>query len=98
MRKQPIPYKKTIFVCTNKKDDNTKPCCGVHKSDEFVVKLKQSIRDKNLKDVIRVSRTGCLGQCEHGPNIMVYPEGIWYSYVKEEDIPFLLDEIMKSLS
>lgn len=95
MLKQPVPYKRIIFVCTNKKEDPSKPCCASRKSEDIVSKLKQVVREKNLKDQIRVSRTGCMGKCENGPNIMVYPEGIWYSNVKEEDLQFLLAEILK---
>ncbi len=31
-------------------------------------------------------KSGCLDQCEHGPTIVVYPEAIWYGFVKMEDI------------
>ncbi len=95
MLKQPAPYKRIIFVCTNKKEDSSKPCCGGRKGEEIAGKLKQLVREKNLKDIVRVSKTGCMGKCEQGPNIMVYPEGIWYSNVKEEDLPFLFDELLK---
>lgn len=97
MLKQPVPYKRIIFVCTNKKEDTSKPCCGSKKSEEIATKLKQMVRDRNLKDQIRVSKSGCMGKCEQGPNIMVYPEGIWYSNVKEEDLQFLFDELLKPL-
>ena len=95
MLKQPIPYRRIIFVCTNKREDSSNPSCGMRKSEEILSKLKQAVRDRNLREFVRVSKTGCLGKCEHGPNIMVYPEGIWYSGVKEEDVPFIIDELLK---
>ncbi len=95
MLKQPVPYKRIIFICINKKDDSSKPCCGARKSEEIVNKLKQIVRERNLKDQVRVSKSGCMGKCDQGPNIMVYPEGIWYSNVKEEDVQFLIDELLK---
>ncbi|MGC8738672.1 MAG: (2Fe-2S) ferredoxin domain-containing protein [Candidatus Hydrogenedens sp.] len=97
MIKQPVPYKRIIFVCTNKKEDLSKPCCAAKKGEEIATKLKQIVRERNLKDQIRVSKSGCMGKCEHGPNLMVYPEGIWYSNIKEEDLQFLFDELLKPL-
>lgn len=40
----------------------------------------------------RVSKTGCLGRCSSGPGIVIYPEGVWYTYASTEDI----DEIIHS--
>jgi (2Fe-2S) ferredoxin len=39
-----------------------------------------------------VSESRCLGRCEHGPVVVVYPDDIWYQYIDEEDV----DEIIES--
>ena len=36
---------------------------------------------------VRVNKSGCLGQCGHGPVICVYPENVWYAGVRIEDVP-----------
>ncbi|KAF1013130.1 MAG: Ferredoxin, 2Fe-2S [Burkholderia gladioli] len=41
---------------------------------------------------VRINNAGCLGCCEEGPVIVVYPEGTWYTYVDKQDI----DEIVES--
>ncbi len=41
---------------------------------------------------VRVNTAGCLDRCEEGPCLVVYPDGVWYTYVDEED----LDEIIES--
>lgn len=41
---------------------------------------------------VRVNTAGCLDRCEQGPCLVVYPEGVWYTYVDESD----LDEIIQS--
>ena len=46
-----------------------------------------------LKGQVRVTRSGCLGLCEHGPNILTYPEGRWHSKVSPSDVPALLKEL-----
>jgi len=40
---------------------------------------------------VRVNTSGCLDRCELGPVCVVYPEGVWYSYVDEEDIDEIID-------
>jgi (2Fe-2S) ferredoxin len=40
---------------------------------------------------IRINKAGCLDRCEEGPVLVVYPEGIWYTYIDEEDIDEIVD-------
>ena len=39
---------------------------------------------------VRINRAGCLSLCERGPTMVIYPEGIWYTYSSEEDIEEIL--------
>ncbi|MFP5344924.1 MAG: (2Fe-2S) ferredoxin domain-containing protein, partial [Gammaproteobacteria bacterium] len=41
---------------------------------------------------VRINNAGCLDRCEEGPVIVVYPEGVWYSYVDKEDIDEIIEE------
>ncbi len=41
---------------------------------------------------IRVNHAGCLNRCELGPTMVIYPEGVWYTYTCEADV----DEILKT--
>jgi (2Fe-2S) ferredoxin len=41
---------------------------------------------------VRVNKSGCLDRCAAGPVAVVYPEGVWYSFVDAQDI----DEIVES--
>ena len=34
---------------------------------------------------MRVNKSGCLDQCEHGPTVVVYPDAVWYGRVQPED-------------
>ena len=54
--------------------------------------LKQKLAARGLKAKVRANKAGCLDQCEHGPNIVVYPEQVWYGRVTIAD----LDEIIES--
>lgn len=35
----------------------------------------------------------CFGGCDHGPNIVIYPQKNWYAGVKSEDLPEILDSL-----
>lgn len=44
-----------------------------------------------MKGRVRANRSGCLDQCEHGPTVVVYPEGVWYGGVKPEDVVEIIE-------
>ena len=45
---------------------------------------------------ISVNKAGCLDRCEEGPVCVVYPEGVWYTYIDEEDIDEIIDSHIKN--
>ena len=55
--------------------------------------MKERAKEKGIHGPgkVRVNNAGCLDRCESGPVIVVYPEGVWYTYVDRED----LDEIVE---
>lgn len=54
--------------------------------------FKQKLAERGLKGRVRANQSGCLDQCEHGPNVVVYPEAVWYGGVTSADV----DEIVES--
>ena len=40
---------------------------------------------------MRANKAGCIDQCEHGPNVVVYPEAVWYGGVKPEDVAEIVE-------
>ncbi|NLG85140.1 MAG: NADH-quinone oxidoreductase subunit NuoF [Firmicutes bacterium] len=61
-------------------------CRGV--KDALVAEIER----QGLTDEIKVVETGCLGPCDRGPVLVVYPEGITYVRVKVEDVPAIVAE------
>ena len=45
-----------------------------------------------LSKEIKIVQTGCFGLCALGPVVIVYPEGTFYSQVKPEDVPEIVEE------
>ncbi|HBR29409.1 MAG TPA: NADH-quinone oxidoreductase subunit F, partial [Firmicutes bacterium] len=50
------------------------------------------IKAHNLEEEIKVVETGCIGTCDLGPVMVVYPEGIFYNKVTPEDVPEIIEE------
>ena len=82
---QVTPYQKQIFVCTNDRKGES-PSCGDHKGEEIFRELRRIAKERGLHPKIRVAQAKCLGQCSIGTNIMIYPDNIWYSKVRLEDV------------
>ena len=89
------PYEKIISVCTNFREEGA--CCAKRGSKEIVEALKDYVKKNNLKGRIRVARSGCLGLCEMGPNVAVYPENEWFSTTTLEDVPDLIARFIDPL-
>ena len=47
---------------------------------------------RGLENEVKVVLTGCFGLCALGPVMIVYPEGTFYSCVKPEDVPEIVEE------
>jgi len=66
--------------------------CESSKSDKITQALETQIKQLELSKNVQVKFTGCHGFCQQGPIVIVEPEGVFYTQVKEEDVP----EILKS--
>ena len=86
-------FEKHIFVCGNQRPEgHPRGCCDPAGQAELQKKFKKKLAECGLKGRVRANQSGCLDQCEHGPNIVVYPEAVWYGGVTVDDV----DEIVES--
>ena len=55
---------------------------------------KSRVKELGLagKDRVRINQAGCLDRCEEGPVLVVYPEGVWYTYVDQDDVDEIIDK------
>ncbi|MCA1687057.1 MAG: (2Fe-2S) ferredoxin domain-containing protein [Actinobacteria bacterium] len=58
--------------------------------------LKEELRERGMVGDVRVDSVGCLGLCKHGPNAVVYPGGVWYLGLREEDVPEVVERHLES--
>ena len=80
------PFRYHVFICDQQKPEGV-PCCSARGSANVIETLRSEIHTRGLQDEVQVTACGSLGLCEHGPNMVVYPEGIWYSGVTPQDVP-----------
>lgn len=87
----PAPYyRRHVFMCTNQRPDgHPRGCCAAKEAEKLRSYLKNQAKKFGLDDM-RINAAGCLDRCELGPTMVIYPEGVWYSYRDRAD----LDEIL----
>ena len=66
--------------------------CTSSGSQKVIKAFEKHLKDKGIEKEVKVVQTGCHGLCELGPVIIVYPEGVFYSRVQEEDVEEIVSE------
>ena len=56
--------------------------------DAFIDEIER----RELQINVELKETGCHGFCERGPIVVIRPKGIFYQWVKPEDVPEIISE------
>ena len=81
-----------IFVCSSSRlNGQQKGFCFSKDSVKVLEYCLEEVQDRELEGEVFVSNTGCLGVCNQGPIIVIYPEGVWYGGVGLDDVPEIFD-------
>jgi (2Fe-2S) ferredoxin len=85
-------YRHHVFVCCNQRAPG-EGCCNDLGSSQMLAYLKDRVKALGLAGPgqVRVNQAGCLGRCDVGPALVIYPEETWYSFIDRQDI----DEIVE---
>jgi (2Fe-2S) ferredoxin len=86
-------YKYHVFFCCNQRTDEEN-CCNDHHATEAQTYAKERIAKLKLKGQgkVRINKAGCLGRCDEGPVLVVYPDAIWYRYANTGDVEEIIQE------
>jgi (2Fe-2S) ferredoxin len=82
-----------IFVCASfRADGEVKGVCNKKGSVGLLAYIENEILDRGLD--AQITSTGCMKACDHGPVMVIHPQGHWYGGVESEAV---VDEILDAL-
>ena len=96
MKLEKTPHKLHMFFCTNTRENGDKSCGDTKHTKVLADKLKDRFKEAKLP--VRITRTSCLGPCAQGPNIMCYPQQVWFQDVRVDDIDDIEEQVKKILA
>ncbi|MDD5299678.1 MAG: (2Fe-2S) ferredoxin domain-containing protein [Gallionella sp.] len=91
-------YDKHVFFCTNQREDGS-ACCNNHGAQKARDYMKDKVKELDIpkhQNNIRINTAGCMNRCDKGPVIVIYPEGIWYTYKDESDLDEIIEQHLKN--
>ncbi len=91
-----LPYHKILFVCVNKREPNA-ICCAHRESESIAAALKARVKELGLSREVRVSKSGCQDLCAKGPNVMMFPDAVWYHGVTRDDVERIVQDAVKGI-
>ena len=89
------PFRHHVFVCTQEKAEGV-PCCSAAGSFCVLDALHRELGSQGLADDVQVSSCGCLGICDSGPVMIVYPDGTWYAKLTPNDVPEIVSSHLRA--
>ncbi len=87
-------YHKHVFFCVNQRGKG-EDCCNNHNAEAARNYVKDKVKLLDIsteQNFIRINSAGCLGRCDSGPVLVVYPEAVWYTYVDQADLDEIIEE------
>lgn len=98
MKIEKTPFDIHVMVCQNTRPDQPeKKSCGGPISTKVAEDLKKFVDENHLKPRVRITSTKCLGPCAHGPNVMLYPQEVWFSECDMNSADQIKKKIMELL-
>lgn len=81
-----------VLVCMNQRPaGHPRGSCGAAGAGSVFEAFAGEVEKRGLFEKVMVTGTFCMGPCDQGPTVVVYPEGIWYGRVKPEDATEIFD-------
>lgn len=80
------PNKKIVAVCVSG--------CEARGGRDVLTAFEEELKKQGLEDQVDIRGTGCLGLCEQGPVVIVYPQEVVYFKVKASDVPLIVSQTL----
>ncbi len=86
-------FERHVFVCCNTRPESApRRSCTTDGTSALHAAMQQRTKAAGLAGRVRINKSGCLDQCEHGPMVVVYPDAVWYGAVRPEDAAEIVNE------
>jgi len=81
-----------VFVCSQQRPpQHPRGSCGAVGAAPVLQAFWAEAQKRQLHDEAAITSSGCLGPCEGGPNVVVYPEGVLYRGVTPADVAEIVE-------
>lgn len=88
-----VKPEKHVFVCLNSRPPgHPKGSCTAGGAQDVLMELGRELEERQLFDRFKVTRTSCLGPCELGPTVLIYPEAVMYTGVRPADVREIVED------
>nr|VFK78776.1 MAG: (2Fe-2S) ferredoxin [Candidatus Kentron sp. SD] len=85
--------KKHVFICSQSRPaDHPKGSCANRGCEEVLMQFQQEFQTRNLWENFSLASTSCLGACQFGPTVLVYPDGVMYGKVTGPDVKTIIEQ------
>jgi 3-hydroxy-5-methyl-1-naphthoate 3-O-methyltransferase len=84
------PFRFHLFVCTQQKPEGVHSC-PASGSLAVLEGFDREVQKRGLSPDVQLTTCGCMGLCDEGPVMVVYPEGVWYRRIQSSDVSEIVD-------
>jgi (2Fe-2S) ferredoxin/predicted O-methyltransferase YrrM/DNA-binding CsgD family transcriptional regulator len=88
------PFRSHLFVCTQQKPEGV-PSCPARGSFAVLEELDREMQARGLNQDVQLTTSGCMGLCDEGPVMVVYPAGVWYRRVPPSDVSEIVESHLR---
>jgi (2Fe-2S) ferredoxin len=82
-----------LFICTQRRPDgHPRGSCAGKGGEALFDAFAQALIQRNLLGRIALTSTGCLGPCQAGANLLIYPGAVMYSWVEPADVERIVEQ------
>ncbi len=82
-----------VFICSMRRPPgHPRGSCGEHGADTLTPAFAQALMKRGMLQKIAITQTSCLGPCQDGANVLVYPGAVMYTRVQAQDVDAIVDD------
>ncbi len=84
---------KHVFVCNHSRPaGDPKGSCEANGAQAVIDAFAKEFEAQKLWGRFKLTTSSCLGTCEVGPSVLVYPEGVMYQKVQSADVARIIQD------